>query len=150
MVIWPVQTFQCSRFWQYRKQICLKIQLDMTVHEKYSLVVQGLDSIVVGDRKGIMAIFSLDWMPNSCFLGVLQARCIASVSAGRRDKSGTGDSKSQVGLFKLWYILFHCWHFYLALKRSVILHIQLKRSKQFCFCILRTKTLEMDESQQVI
>lgn len=60
-------------------------------------------------------MFSLDWMPVCCVLQVLQARCIAPI--GRRGKSGTGDSKIQVGLFKLWCILFHCLAFLSRFKK---------------------------------
>lgn len=50
-------------------------------------------------------MFSLDWMRDYCFLRVLRACCIASVSVGRRGKSGTEDRKTHVGLFKLRYIV---------------------------------------------
>lgn len=71
---------------------------------------------------------------------------IASLYVRRRCRSGTGDSKTQARLFKVWYILFHYWHFSLALKTPVVLHIQLEHGKQFCFCILRTKMVQMDKS----
>lgn len=41
----------------------------------------------------------LDQMPDGCFCRVPGAGYVASVSVGRRGKSGTGDSKTQVGLF---------------------------------------------------
>jgi len=52
---------------------------------------------------GLAACLRLPWGP--------WAHCVASVSIGGRSKSGTGDSRTQVGLFKPWCILFCYWHF---------------------------------------
>lgn len=65
------------------------------------------------------------------------------MSVGRRGKSGTGDSKPQVRLLNSGTFYFTV---AIALSLRSVIHIQLKHSKQLWFCILRTKTLEMDES----